>query len=176
MFRPTPSALLMCAFLVACVACASDSPTAPSDTSGNGTPSAISSDAQLFTFVTQTQSFRSYTPFPNLETSAAGTLTASSAHQPIIRVTMNDVAAGALQNGRLPSGSSFPDGSVIFKEVLGTNGLVNLYAVMYKDAGVGNESTSWLLAVLDVGSPQARSVSTETFTPDTLGWAYYTAA
>ena len=63
MFRATLAAVLVPAFSIACVACASDSPTAPSDTSGNGTPSAISSDAEFFTFVTQTQSFRSYTPF-----------------------------------------------------------------------------------------------------------------
>ena len=148
MFRATLAAVLVPAFSIACVAGASDSPTAPSDTSGNGTPSAISSDAEFFTFVTQTQSFRSYTPFPNLDTSAAGTLIASSAHQPVIRVSMNDVAAGALQNGRLPSGASFPDGSVIFKEVLGTNGLVNLYAVMYKDRRNSLAGNGWLWAEL----------------------------
>jgi hypothetical protein len=60
----------------------------------------ISSDVELFTFVTQTQPFRSYTPFPNLITSADGTLPASSAHQAVIRVSMNDIAAGALQNGK----------------------------------------------------------------------------
>jgi hypothetical protein len=133
MFRVTPAVVVGLAFSIACVACARDSSTAPSNTSGNATPSAMSSDAELFTFVTQTQPFRSYTRFPNLNTSADGTLPASSAHQPVIRVSMNNVAAGALQNGKLPQGASFPDGAVIFKEVLGANGLVNLYAVMYKD-------------------------------------------
>ena len=141
MFRPTPAAMLVFGFSIACVACASDSPTAPSETSGNGTASAISSDAELLTFVTQTQPFGSYMPFPNLDTSAAGTLTASSAHQPLIRVTVNDVAARALLNGRLPSGASFPDGSVVFKEVLATNGLVNLYAVMYRTVGTRSRRT-----------------------------------
>lgn len=148
MFRATPAAVVVLACSIACVACASDSPTAPSETRGNGTPSAISSDAELFTFVTQTQSFRSYTPFPNLEISAAGTLTASSAHEPLIRVSMNDAAAGVLQNARLPSGASFPDGSVIFKEVLGTNGVVNLYAVMYKDRRSSFAGNGWLWAEL----------------------------
>ena len=148
MFRTAPAAVFVLLFSLACVACARDSPTVPSETGGKGAPSAISSDAELFTFVTQTQSFRSYTPFPNLDTSADGTLTASSAHQPIIRVSMNDVAAGALQNGRLPSGASFPDGSVIFKEVLGTNGLVNVYALMYKDRLNSLAGNGWLWAEL----------------------------
>ena len=147
MFR-APAAVVVLACSIACVACARDSSTAPSDTSGNTTPSAISSDAELFTFVTQTQSFRSYAPFPNLDTSAAGTLPASSAHQPLIRVTMNGVAAGALQNGKLPSGVPFPDRSVIFKEVLGTNGLVNVYAVMYKDRRNSLAGNGWLWAEL----------------------------
>ena len=148
MFRATPAAVCVLAFSITCVACARDSPTAPSETSGNSTSSAISSDAELFTLVTQTQSFRSYTPFPNLDTSADGTLTASSAHQPVIRVSLNDVAAGALQNGKLPQGASFPDGSVIFKEVLGTNGLVNVYAVIYKDRRNSLAGNGWLWAEL----------------------------
>lgn len=148
MFHATPAAVLVLTLSIVCVACASDSPMAPSETSGNGTRFAMSSDADLFTFVTQTQPFRSYTPFPNLDTSAAGTLTASSAHQPLVRVSVNAVAAGALQNGRLPPGASFSDGSVIFKEVLGTNGLVDLYAVMYKDRGNSLSGNGWLWAEL----------------------------
>jgi hypothetical protein len=148
MFRAASAAVSALACSIAFVACARDSPTAPSESSGTGTSSAISSDAELFTFVTQTQPFRSYRPFPNLDTSADGTLTASSAHQPVIRVSMNDVASSALQNGKLPQGASFRDSSVIFKEVLGTSGLVNVYAVMYKDARNSLAGNGWLWAEL----------------------------
>ena len=128
-------------------ACADGRPTAPSP-SGEGTAaSAISSDAGLFTLITEAQPFRAYAPFPNLETSPNGVLNASSAHQPLIRVGVNQVASAALQNGRLSSGS-FPDGSVIVKEVLGTNGLVNLYVVMYKDRSNRLAGNGWLWAEL----------------------------
>jgi Cytochrome P460 len=144
--RDVPAALFVLVFSIGCGGCGNSSPTTPS--SGGSTPSAISSDAEFLALVTQTQSFRSYAPFPNLDTSAAGTLAASSVHQPIIRVSMNSVAAGALQDGRLPAGSSFPDGSVLFKEVLGTNGLVNLYTVMYKDRQNALAANGWLWAEL----------------------------
>jgi hypothetical protein len=88
MFRATAAGIFVLVFSIGCVGCARNAPTVPSETSGNAPPSAISSDAELFTVVTQTQSFRSYKPFPNLDTSAAGTLPASSAHQPLIRVTV----------------------------------------------------------------------------------------
>lgn len=136
--------LVTLACSIASVSCAKDSPASPSGAGGISTPSAISTDEELFTLITQAQPFRSYTPFPNLNTSAAGTLTASSAHQPVIRVSINAVAASALPTGSLPPGASFPDGSVIFKEVLGTNGVVNLYAVMYKDRRNTLAGNGWL--------------------------------
>src|SRR5262245_13127278 len=136
------------AFAVACAACSGTSPATPSENPKNGTPPAISSDAELFTFVTATQPFQSYTPFPNLSASSTGTLTASAAHQPVIRVSLNSVAAGALQNGRLPAGASFPDGSIIFKEVIGTGGVVTVYATMYKERQNPLAGNGWLWAEL----------------------------
>jgi len=150
--------LLTLACSIAAVSCAKDSPASPSGTGDNGTPSAIASDEALFTLISQTQPFRSYTPFPNLNTSAAGTLTASSAHQPVVRVSMNAVAASALSNGSLPSGALFPDGSLIFKEVLGINGSANLYAVMYKDRRNTLAGNGWLWAELRPGGGADYSV------------------
>ena len=68
----------------------------------------ITNDAALFAFVTQSQPFATYAPFPALDAAPDGTLIASSAHQPLIRVSLNATAAGALQNGRLPAGTAFP--------------------------------------------------------------------
>ena len=128
---------------VACVACSGGSLTNPSD-DGNGTSSGISSDADLHRFVTSSQPFQTYTPFPNLIASPTGTLLASSAHQPVIRVSLNAVAAGSLRDGKLPDGAAFPDGSVIFKEVLGAGGVVSVYAVMYKDRQNSLAGNGWL--------------------------------
>lgn len=119
---------------------------APSPTPAPPPAPPINSDAAFFTFVTQTQPFSGYAPFPNLNVGPDGTLPASSAHQPLIRVVLNAVAAGALQNGRLPPGTAFPDGSVIFKEVLSSSRVVSVDAVMYKDRTNTNAGNGWLWA------------------------------
>ena len=49
----------------------------------------ITNDAALFAFVTQSQPFATYAPFPALDAAPDGTLIASSAHQPLIRVSLN---------------------------------------------------------------------------------------
>ena len=106
----------------------------------------VMSDSDLFTLVTQTQPFAAYTRFPSLPTDPDGILTASSAHQPLIRVSVNATAAGALQNGKLPSGAKFPDGSIIFKEVLTSGRLPSVSALMYKDGNNTQAGNGWLWA------------------------------
>lgn len=143
----TRAAVPVFALTIVCMACSGTSPTSPSDDENN-TTSAISSDADLYRFVTASQPFQTYTPFPNLVASPTGTLTASSAHQPVIRVSLNAVAVGSLRDGKLAAGASFPDGSTIFKEVLGAGGLVSVYAVMYKDRQNPLAGNGWLWAEL----------------------------
>ena len=153
MFRSGSLRLLFARLLFAFVcalaagACGDAGPMAPSPSGESSATSTVSSDASLFTLITEAQPFRTYVPFPDLDTSPNGVLNASSAHQPLIRVGLNQVAAAALQNGRLSSGS-FPDGSVIVKEVLGTNGVVNLYVVMFKDRSNRLAANGWLWAEL----------------------------
>src|SRR6266545_3719558 len=134
--------LALGAFALAAGACSSPAmaPTAMSTDSIG-----VVSDSALFTLVTRTQPFSAYARFPNLGTGPDGILTASSAHQPLIRVSMNATAAGALQNGRLPSGATFPGCSVIFKEVL-IGASANLYAIMYKDRTNPWAANGWLWA------------------------------
>lgn len=108
--------------------------------------SVIVADSVLFKFVTQTQPFRTYALFPNVDSVISGTLNGSTAHQPLVRVSMNAKAFSALQNGRLPSGGRFPDGSIIFKEVRTNNGLANLYAVIYKESNNPLANGGWLWA------------------------------
>lgn len=121
---------------------------APTPTDSGSPPSLgrIASDSALFALVTQTQPFSTYRPFPNLSAGADGILVASSAHQPLIRVSLNATAADALQNGKLPAGSTFPDGSVIFKEVLTGSRTLDVYAIMYKDRTNTLAGNGWLWA------------------------------
>ena len=135
------------------LSCSGEGPTSPS---GIG---AISSDSAFFTLVTQTEPFGSYTPFPDLPGNTSGILSGSSAHQPRIRVSMNAKAFGALQNGLLPSGTTFPDGSILFKEVLANSGVTSLYTVMYKDRSNSLAGNGWLWAEIRPGGGTEYSVT-----------------
>jgi hypothetical protein len=57
-----------------------------------------------------------------------------------------------LQNGKLPSGKRFPDGSIIFKDIRTAGGVSLLYAVMYKQAGNPLARSGWLSACGGPGS------------------------
>jgi hypothetical protein len=113
----------------------------------------ISSDAQLFGVVTQVQPFASYSLFPDVDSVASGTLNGSTAHRPLVRVSMNATALGALQADTLPAGTSFPDGSIIFKQII-SGAQTSLYAIIYKDKNNPLASNGWLWAeFLPDGTP-----------------------
>jgi hypothetical protein len=105
----------------------------------------IGSDAELFRLVTQAEPFASYTLFPNADSVTSGTLNGSTAHQPLVRVSMNTVAFGILQDGSLPQGTDFPDGSIIFKEIM-MNSQTILFAVIFKDRTNSLAANGWLWA------------------------------
>jgi hypothetical protein len=108
----------------------------------------VNSDSALFSLVTRTQSFRTYRLFPRVDSVTVGTLNGSTAHRPLVRVSMNAIAFSALRNDTLPAGAAFPDGSIIFKEIKDSVGLTLLYAVIYKErSNAFAETTSgWLWA------------------------------
>lgn len=108
----------------------------------------ISSDSALFRLVTRTQPFPTYALFPNAAAETTGTLNGSTAHRPIVRVSMNATAYGALLNGRLPSGGKFPEGSIVFKQIKDSVGAAVLYAVLYKERAnpLAEPQSGWLWA------------------------------
>ena len=119
----------------------------------------ITTDAELFALVTQIEPFASYTLFPNADEITAGRLNGSNAHRPLVRTSLNETALGALQNGKLPSGTSFPDGSVVFKEVRTDNGATVTYAVMYKSRDSRLAGNGWLWAELNPNGTVGYSVT-----------------
>ena len=117
-------------------------PTAPSASSAS---IVISNDAALFRQFTQTDPFTSYTVFPNAEEFTTGRLVGSEAHRPVIRVRLNGTATAALRNGTLPSGTVFPNGSIVLKEIRPAAGAApSLFAVMVKDSGNPLAGDGWL--------------------------------
>jgi hypothetical protein len=130
---------IVCAILV--ISCRDENGPTPQST----TSTHISTDAQLFAFVTQAQPFAIHSLFPNADSVTTGTLNGSNAHQPQVRVSMNARARNALGGGRLPSGAVFPDSSVIFKQIR-TGGVTTLYAVLFKDKNNPLAENGWLWA------------------------------
>ena len=84
-------------------------PTGPTSSAPSGLTlsSGVRDDAAMFRLVTQTDPFSRYTAFPNAEEFTTGRLNGSEAHRPVIRVSLNSTAAGALQGGRLPANGAW---------------------------------------------------------------------
>lgn len=105
----------------------------------------LSSDAELVALFLPGEQYKAYRLFPNADSVTTGTLNGSNAHQPMVRVSMNDEAFGHLASGRLPEGSAFPDGSLIVKEIR-QGGPTTLFAVMYRDRQNALAGQGWLWA------------------------------
>jgi len=137
------SLLLACAlgFALACAGCGdSDDGSGPPAPDG---ADRISTDAELLALVTQTEPFAGYALFPNADSVVAGTLNGSEAHAPMVRVSLSAKAAGALVDGALPPGGSFPDSSIVFKEIR-SGATTTFYAVMYKDRDNPLAANGWV--------------------------------
>lgn len=131
----------------------------PSGPSSNAS-AMVRDNASLFRLVTEADPFGTYTVFPNAEEFTDGRLNGSEAHRPIVRVSLNAKALGALTNGRLRPGSEFPDGSVIFKEIRSrADAPTATYAVMYKDAGNSLAGRGWVWAEFRPDGTPAYAVS-----------------
>lgn len=70
----------------------------------------------------------------------------ASAHSKYFRVRFNAIAQTALtDNGRLPQGSSFPQGSLVVKELYDTTTTpLKLVAIMYKDSTHSLAVNGWV--------------------------------
>jgi hypothetical protein len=131
--------LVAVAFLVS--AGCSDAGAPPSA----GTNRTIASDADLFTLITETSPFTGYALFPGVDSVASGTLNGSTAHQPLVRVSINPEGLGSLVADTLPAGGSFADGSVIVKEIREA-GETTLLAVLMKETDNPYAAGDWLWA------------------------------
>jgi len=135
------------------------SPTTPPPGTSAPMTRVIASDADLFALVTQTEPFATYILFPNAEEITAGTLNGSSAHRPFVRTSLNTTAISVLQGGKLPAGTTFPNGSVVFKEVRTNGGATVTYAIMYKSADSRLAGNGWLWAEINPNGSVGYSIS-----------------
>lgn len=102
---------------------------------------AVGPDLQLFNEATATSGFAFYQDNPSILTSSN-----ASGHRPYMRVKFNSIAQSVLGlDGRLPNGSSFPNGSLIVKELYDNpQGNIQLYAVLKKDSLDPSAGVNWL--------------------------------
>ena len=100
-------------------------------------------DDDLYKWVT---SERDYTYYKNDTTIQATSEETERAHDNLMRVRFNKIAASALNGeGKLPEGSSFPDSSIIVKEIYSDkNSPTEILAVMVKLKNAGNSAKDWL--------------------------------
>ena len=105
----------------------------------------IVSDEDLYSHIIHDQPYFAYSLFPKADSVTAGTLNGSTAHRPMVRVSMNDIALNSLPGGKLPTGGEFAEGSVIVKEIL-ENGATTVLAVMYRDRAHSASGQGWLWA------------------------------
>lgn len=99
----------------------------------------------------------SYTYYQNNNTilNAAG----NSPHGSF-KLKFNGTAQSALDStGKLPTGSAFPNGSLIVKEVYAGGSSLSLYAVMKKSPGNANAGSNWLWAEYNPGGETVVSIS-----------------
>lgn len=105
----------------------------------------IASDADLFRRITETSPFTGYALFPGVDSVASGALNGSTAHQPLVRVSINPEGLGSLVADTLPAGGSFADGSVIVKEIREAEE-TTLLAVLMKETENQYAAGGWLWA------------------------------
>lgn len=120
--------------------------------------SLISSDRALFAHITMADPISSYLLFPRADSIVSGSLNGSTAHHPLVRVTLNAEAFGTLRAGTLPPGSRFPNGSVFLKEII-IDGKVSLYAVLFKDDTNPHAAGGWLWAEFHTDGTSAVSIT-----------------
>jgi hypothetical protein len=79
-------------------------------------------------------------------------MSAGSGHsQPFLRTWYNAVAANQLDSeGKIKAEAKFGEGSLIVKELLDANQNIDLYAILYKDAGNSDaDSKGWVWGYLN---------------------------
>jgi hypothetical protein len=69
-----------------------------------------------------------------------------SAHNAFFRVRFNSIASAALtDNGKLPTNGTFPEGSIIVKDLYDSQtGNIVLYSVLKKESANANSAKGWL--------------------------------
>ncbi len=113
-------------------------------------------DKALFNKISSAAGFTYYKNNDSIQASSS-----ASAHNPFFRVRFNPVAFAALtDSGKLPAGGSFPEGSLIVKELYDSpTGDLQLLAVMEKASGNAAAGSNYLWAEFEADGRAVFSTS-----------------
>lgn len=101
----------------------------------------LNMDSLLYAKSKEANSFNWYLQNDSIKRSSP-----QSPHSKYFRVRFNNVAQGALMdNGRLPQNGSFPQGSLIIKELYDSaTAPLKYLAIMYKDQAAKEQANGWV--------------------------------
>ncbi|HWA05421.1 MAG TPA: cytochrome P460 family protein [Ignavibacteria bacterium] len=108
-------------------------------------PGKTADDEKLYKWITSETVYYYYQNNPEILPTSGET---ERAHDNFMRIRFNKKAADVLnQDGHLPKGVSFPDSSIIIKEIYSEKtGAVEILAAMVKLKGAPNSNKDWLWA------------------------------
>jgi hypothetical protein len=114
-------------------------------------------DKELYESAQKTEGFVWYK-----KTNAALSKSAGSGHsQPYLRTRYNAIAATKLEaNGKIIPNSSFPEGSLIVKELLSNTSTIDRYAILLKASSNKNADTKgWVWGYVDANGKVIESAT-----------------
>ncbi|NOS85091.1 MAG: hypothetical protein HOP31_08110 [Ignavibacteria bacterium] len=108
-------------------------------------PKKTAEDENLYKWISSEKDYLYYQNSPEILPTTEET---ERAHDNFMRIRFNKKAADVLnQDGHLPKGVSFPDSSIIIKEIYSEKtGAVEILAAMVKLKGAPNSNKDWLWA------------------------------
>lgn len=116
-------------------------------------------DASLYMLIKSTANYTFYKNKPDTLAKNSGT---SGHSEPKIRTMYNAKAATQLDaGGKVKASPSFPDSSLIVKEIINTDGSLSYYAVMFKMSAASNADAAGKWVWAKIGPTGTAPYSTE---------------
>jgi hypothetical protein len=122
-------------------------------------PALVNVDQFMLTEAQKTSGYRWFNDQDSVLAKSAG----SSHSQPFLRTRYNSIAAQMLNSeGRIIPGASFPDGSIIVKDLMTSETVIDQYAVLYKDADHPDaDSKGWVWGYIKANGTVTVSASSK---------------
>lgn len=114
-------------------------------------------DQQLYDLANETSGFVWFKNSSSILNKSSG----SGHAEPFLRTRYNSVAASKLDsNGKIIAGTTFPEGSLIVKELYNNSSTLGRYAILYKKAGTSvTDSKGWVWGYMNADGSVVESAT-----------------